>query len=234
MEATHRLALARAAREVRPLAETSCFERFNRWGGGMAPGFACAGPRSDQQRCALGELEWEVSVDDTRCSGPTSTPRVPGADTERGRRKKGLLNPEEEALGRSPGAVCRPRCTWPATGQGRPALGGRDPRSAPRPHAARATARRGAGSASGRLARQAARKRPSHLIAEREATAWRVAAGYCVGEAHPPHHPRAQRPEKERRAGRQGRRPGLRPRSLPEAQCAREVRKNRLSSSGAL
>jgi transposase len=85
VDATHRIALARPARKVRPLAET-CFDRFNRWrrDGTWDRLLAHAQTKSD----AVGDVEWEVSVDDTvirahqHAAGARSRPSV--ADEKRG------------------------------------------------------------------------------------------------------------------------------------------------------
>lgn len=61
LEAENRLALARPAGEVRTWQ--TCFDRFNRWRGDGTwdPLLAHAQTKSD----AVGEVEWDVSVDDT-------------------------------------------------------------------------------------------------------------------------------------------------------------------------
>jgi transposase len=62
LEAAHRLALARPARKIRSLWQT-CYDRFNRWrrDGTWDRLLAHAQTKND----AVGEVEWEVSVDDT-------------------------------------------------------------------------------------------------------------------------------------------------------------------------
>ena len=79
VEAEDRLALAGPARKVRPLAET-CFDRFDRWrrDGTWERLLAHAQTKND----AVGEVQWEVSVDDTlirahqHAAGARSKPSV--------------------------------------------------------------------------------------------------------------------------------------------------------------
>jgi transposase len=67
----------------------------------------------------VGEVEWEVSVDDTVIRAHQSTPHRRQGRVERGGRKKGLLNPEDEALGRSRGGFST-KLHLACDGKGRP------------------------------------------------------------------------------------------------------------------
>jgi transposase len=115
LEVTHRLALARPPGEVRPPWQT-CFDRFNRWtrDGTWDQLLAHAQTKSD----AVGEIEWEVSVDDTVIR---ALHHGAGASPKRANRrpKRGLLNPEDEALGRSRGG-CSTKVHLACAGKGRP------------------------------------------------------------------------------------------------------------------
>jgi transposase len=62
--------------------QTSCFDRFNCWRRNGTWDHLLAHART-KKNDAVGEVEWEVSVDGTRWSGPTRTPRVPGVNRAR-------------------------------------------------------------------------------------------------------------------------------------------------------
>ncbi len=141
----------------------TCFDRFDRRrrDGTWDRLLAHAQTKSD----AVGEGEWEVSVDDTVIRAHQHAAGARGAG-----RPKGTQKGAPEPRRRGPGAQPRrfldeaaPRLRR----QGPSALGGRDARTAPREHAAWATPRRGT-----RVARPAGRagrprERPRHVIADR-------------------------------------------------------------------
>ncbi len=95
----------------------TCFDRFNRWrrDGTWDRLLAHAQTKSD----AVGDVEWEVSVDDThRCPCPPARRGRKGRALRRGR-KKGLPNTEDEALGRSRGGFST-KVHLACDGKGRP------------------------------------------------------------------------------------------------------------------
>jgi hypothetical protein len=122
--------LARPPGEVRPLAEllgpVQPLEARGHLG-------SSAGSCSDQERCARGD----------RVGGKCGRHRREGPSARRGRKgqtlpegcKRGLLNPEDEALGRSRGGFST-KVHLACDGKGRGALGARDSRRALRQHTA--------------------------------------------------------------------------------------------------
>jgi len=178
----------------------TCFDRFNRWrrDGAWDHLLAHAQTKSD----AVGEVEWEVSVDDTVVRAHQ---HVAGARRKPAEDAKGLLNPEDEALGRSRGGFST-KLHLACDGKGRPlsvvvTAGQRngstqlerllDGVRVPRPEGS-----------PGRP-----RKRPEHLIADR---------GYSFPGCRDllrrcgiRHTIPERKDQRERRAGRPGRRPSF-------------------------
>lgn len=200
LEATHWFTLARSSREIRSLANLlrPLQSLEARWYLG-----SFAGPCPDQVGCSRrGRVGGEC-----RRHGDPGSPTRRGSQkpAECGRRKKGLLNPEEEALGRSRGGFST-KVHLACDGKGRPLSivltpGQRhsstqleellDTVRIPRPEGS-----------SGRP-----RKRPDHLLADKAyslESCRRLLRRRSISHTIP-----ERKDQKERRAGRPGRRPGF-------------------------
>ena|SRR5215210_3376098 len=215
VETTHRLTLARPARKVRPLAELlrSLQPLEARWHLG-----SLAGPSPDQERRGRG---CRVGGERGRHGDPGSPARRGCQESaERGGRKKGLLNPEEEALGCSKGGFST-KVHLACDGKGRPlsvvlSAGQRHGSTqleglleavrVPRPP-----------SMPGRL-----RKRPDHLLADRGYSFESCRRLLRRDGASPTPSPSARTRRSAVPDARGG--VGLRSRGLPQAQRGREVR----------
>lgn len=193
----------------------TCFDRFDRWrrDGTWDRLLAQAQTKSD----AVGEIEWEVSVDDTVIRAHQ---HAAGARGERAGRKKGLLNPEDEALGRGGGGFStKPHLA--RDGKGGPL----SVVCSPPASATAAPNSRSCSTPCGWGALWAKRADPASgppTCWPTGATATSVVEGCRAGAASPT-HPRAQGPE-----GAPGRAPGtparFRAGGLPWAQRGGEVR----------
>ena len=183
---------------------------------------------------AVGGVEWEVSVDDDTVIRAHQHHAAGARGEPRARRtKKGALEPRRRGPGthqrRFPHREVAPRLRWQEEGQAAAAVRGPHPRSASwQQHPTRGTVldavrvprpqgSPGVGRASGlpTPARRQGLQSFARVVSKAAAT---------TQARHPPHRPRARRPEGAPRgaSGTPARR--FRPRGLPQARRGREVR----------